>query len=103
MGLTSVSQAGVKSKFQSSFGQPPPLQAKKKAYVPSGTGRKKPVSYFDTVKRMSMNESQNMESSQVVSQSDVQPVQTKSVQDMPFPATAEKEPAAQSAEPAEQP
>lgn len=99
VGLTTVSQAGVKSKFQSSFGQPPPIQPKKKAYVPSSTGRKKPVSYFDTIKRMSMNESQNMESSQNISQSDVQPVQTKSVQDMPFPATAEKEPAAKPAEP----
>lgn len=53
-----MSQAGQKSKFRSCFGEPAPLTPKK-AYVSQGSSRKKVVSYFDTVKRMSLNESQN--------------------------------------------
>jgi len=56
--LTSVSQAGQKSKFKSCFGELQPV-INKKAYVSNGKSRKKPTSYFDTLKRQSdINKSQ---------------------------------------------
>ena len=52
VGLMTVSQQGKKSKFKSCFGEAKVY--KKKEYVPdsSANQRRKPVSYFDTVKRM---------------------------------------------------
>jgi hypothetical protein len=55
-GLTTVSQAGQPSKFRSCFGEIKVSPAKK-PYKPSGQQRKKPVSYFDTVKRESTEQS----------------------------------------------
>lgn len=50
-GLMTVSQQGEKSKFKSCFGEVKPIE--KKAYVSTSTiSRKKPTSYFDTVRRM---------------------------------------------------
>jgi hypothetical protein len=46
-----VSQAGQKSKFKSCFGELAPVNNKKQ-FVSTGS-RKKPVSYFDTLKRQS--------------------------------------------------
>jgi hypothetical protein len=64
-GLTTVSQSGVTSKFKSCFGDLAPVNNKKQ-FVSTGN-RKKPVSYFDTLKRNSeaMNRTNKSDLSQL--------------------------------------